>query len=146
MNIVDLQIGYGFEVPKKISLNIYFSGCIDNKLCDRHLCQNKEIHDFNVGKNYITFLPKIIFLLGRNTIIDCICLLGGEPLDQDEKEINNFFKSIRNIYPNLDVFAYTGYNYDIEKEKIDSFKHQFNITSIYVNEYKVNSYNQYWIF
>ena len=60
MNIYDIQLSFGNEVPNQISLNIYFSGCINNKKCDKNLCQNKDLHNFCVGNSYLNYIILLI--------------------------------------------------------------------------------------
>lgn len=108
MNIANLQIGYGLEVKELISLNIYLSGCKNNKGCDRGKCHNKELQSFDIGVPYYKVLPKIISMLD-SSLIDCVVLLGGEPLDQDKAELTNLIDKIYSL-TTKDIYIYTGYS------------------------------------
>jgi hypothetical protein len=144
MNIYNTQISFGLEIPNKISLNVYFSGCKNNKKCDRDKCHNKELHSFTVGENYTNYFDYIHKLLMEYSLIDCVCLLGGEPIDQNKLCLHNFLNKIRSI-KNIDVYSYTGYDYQMNKEEIDNFLNIFKIKDIYVGHYSESNNLQYWL-
>lgn len=145
MNIYDLQLSFGTEVPNEISLNIYFSGCKNNKKCDRTLCHNKQLHDFNLGYNYVEFLPKIKDLLSRSNLVSCICLLGGEPLDQDIDDLKQLCSYLRDIIVDIPVYCYTGYDYEDAEDDIIVYKKLLGIKDFYVGHFSPTKNNQYWL-
>lgn len=109
MNILSCQLGFGNEVKDNISLNIYFSGCKNNKKCNMSLCHNQECRDFNSGSNY-TLWYDFIKKLVECDVVQCFCLLGGEPLDQDAIELLNFVDTLTHY--SLPIYIYTGYDYN----------------------------------
>lgn len=144
MKIYNIQLSFGLEVTNKISLNIYFSGCKNNKKCNREQCQNKELHSFAVGEEYTNYFNDIYKLLMRKDLIDCICLLGGEPLDQNIEKLQNLLNYIRSI-KNIDIYSYTGYDYIENKIDIDNFLDVLKIKDIYVGHYSEKNNLQYWL-
>jgi len=64
------------DVPNKISIAIYFSGC--SIRCKG--CQNKELWDMKSGKLIKT--EKIISRIENHPLAEYAVFLGGEPTDQ----------------------------------------------------------------
>lgn len=44
------------------------------------------------------------------TLVDAITVVGGEPLDQDPAESERVLKLIREYYPEIPIFLYTGFD------------------------------------
>jgi len=107
MNIAALQTGFGTEVPDRISCNIYVAGCQNNKACERSKCQNKHLHSFSAGRNAITWYEEIRGLI-RKECISAVCILGGEPFDQEPHSMIHLVRHIL-VTRNLPVYVYTGY-------------------------------------
>ena len=133
MNISGINIGFGKEIEGKISLNIYFAGCKNNKKCNRKECHNPELHNFTAGTPYRDWIDAIYNVLNNN-LCNCICYLGGEPFDQNVNDLMNLTNSILTRYP-LPIYVYTGYdnthffNKYLEKRKFDK---------IYMGHYEEN--------
>lgn len=150
MKIASIQIGYGTEVKDKISLNIYLSGCHDNKLCDRSKCHNPDLQKFNFGENYLDWQERIESILYDSDLIDCICLLGGEPFDQNRFALQDLIERIvvaqvDNIvlYP---IYVYTGYTQQqLLDHKRDYIFLDF-ITNIYCGEFKEGKETKKWFY
>jgi anaerobic ribonucleoside-triphosphate reductase activating protein len=54
-------------------------------------------------------------------------LLGGEPLEpQNQKALYPFLKRVKEIYPNKDIWCYTGYLFD--KELLNDSRAKTDIT------------------
>jgi len=136
MNIAKLQVSFGLEVPEVTTLNIYFTGCLPNKKCARHLCHNKELHEFTYGSDYKLWIPRIKAKL--KPIIQGIVFLGGEPLDQDAPDLLDLIEYIEKL--NLPIYCYTGYTKEqLDKRKnVDLFK---KFTKIYYGEYDPKNKN-----
>jgi len=107
MNIGYLQIGFGNEIKDKVSLNIYLAGCKNNKKCEMAKCHNPELRDFNIGDYWTTFNTKIEKLL-KEELCNSICLLGGEPLDQNKDELKHLLDFLKKF--NLPIYVYSGYD------------------------------------
>jgi len=108
MNIGGVQIGFGEELEDKISLNIYLSGCKNNKRCNMKLCHNQDLRNFDYGKDYREFFIYIKKIL-NSSIIDAVCFLGGEPLDQEKKDMLDFISFITSI-SKIPLYIYSGYD------------------------------------
>ena len=80
MNISGLQ----YNLNRK-TLEIYISGC--NGRCEG--CHNYELWDFDVGKKWTLYLDEIEIEI-KSGLIDEIWILGGDPMDQDLKELYRF--------------------------------------------------------
>ncbi len=146
MHIASLQIGYGTEIKDNISLNIYLSGCHNNKLCDREKCHNPELWNFKYGIVYDKWFNDILQFFHSNDFLDCIVLLGGEPFDQNILQFNDLILFIRK-YVNCPLYIYTGYT----KEQLEENKnfHQLlthHITNILYGEFKEGQENKKWLY
>ena len=106
----DIANGIGVRV------SIFVSGCTHH--CKG--CFNPEAWDFNYGKRFTKdTIDEIIDALSPS-YIKGLSLLGGEPLDpNNQKGILSLLKKVKEIYPNKDIWCYSGYLYEylIEQSK-----------------------------
>lgn len=86
---------------------IFLSGC--NIHCKG--CFNKDAQDFNYG-NKITdeVIEHWINYLKNNPIISGISVLGGEPFDQDCKELSNLLSKLSKL--NLPIWIWSGHTFE----------------------------------
>lgn len=136
MNIVSTQ----FTLEHN-SFDIYLSGCKGQPKCEG--CHNKELWDFNVGKPYQAWLPKIIEKIKTfDSLIDNIMILGGEPLDQSLDDLLTLLKQLKTV--NKKIWLFTRYALiDIPVEVV---KHVDYIkTGRYMPELKTSDNIQYKI-
>ena len=104
MKILSLNTGF-IEVPGLTTLNIYVVGCSLN--CPG--CHNPELQNFNHPEAYkITIQSLFDKINAYRLLIDGICWMGGEPLDQAEK-LNKFIEVSLFTFPRLKHIIYTGY-------------------------------------
>lgn len=90
----------GFGETDGISYNLYCTGC--SLRCPG--CHNKEMWDINSGVN--TPISEIIEDIKSNLeIIDNVCILGGEPTDQEE-DLLELLEALNNL--SLGIWLYTG--------------------------------------
>jgi anaerobic ribonucleoside-triphosphate reductase activating protein len=85
------------------ALEIYISGC--DGYCKG--CHNLELWDFNIGIHWYKFnFNKIL-----NPLVDRIWIMGGEPLLQEKKELQNFIYNV-NMYTNnkKEIWLWTRFN------------------------------------
>ena len=136
MNIYNCQFGFGNEVEGQISYNIYLSGCKNNKNCPMDKCHNPELRNFDVGFDWEHWKQKIIEQTQKQ-FFTCFCLLGGEPLDQDEEQLLDFL-SFLNAF-SLPIYIYTGYDENILIEKCMNI-HSL-VKGIYFGSYVEGSLN-----
>lgn len=101
INYIDTVNGSGIRV------SIFFSGC--NFHCKN--CFNSELWDFNYGIPFTEeTINKIIELLVPD-YIKGLSILGGEPFHNYDAVIK-LVKKVKEIYPNKDIWIWTGYKFD----------------------------------
>ena len=108
---MDISNGIG------ISCSIFTQGCTHH--CND--CFNKETWDFEGGKTWDSQIEYKFIELCKNPHIDCINILGGEPLDQS-KDICTLLQNIKNEV-DKPIYLWTGYLWedilkDISKKEI----------------------------
>lgn len=83
-------------------------------------CHNPETWSKNGGIliEYNQLLQEIIEAIQANGIIRNFSILGGEPLCKENIKLTyNLTKDIKEVYPNILIYCWTGYNFEeIRKE------------------------------
>ena len=90
-----------------ISLSVYFSGCHFH--CPE--CHNPEAQDFNYGEEFTTeLIEEILLKLNKNNVSRTLCILGGEPLNKENRNAVLNLISHMKVYdmPNK-IYVWTGY-------------------------------------
>ena len=101
----DIANGYG------IRTSLFVSGCTHR--CKG--CFNSEAWDFNYGKPFDDDIQNEIINSLKDDYIDGLSLLGGEPFEpSNQKALLPFLKKVKSLYPNKDIWCYTGYLFDEE--------------------------------
>ena len=118
---------------------------INNKKCDRALCQNPHLHDFFNGISFDKLVFQIKTYLDKKDFIECVCYLGGEPLDQEHKDLLYLTSIISTFQPGIEIYAYTGYDYPEDKEKIDLCMTVLKLNDIFVGHYSSTNNIQRWL-
>jgi len=93
-------------------LEIYLAGCKADPHCKD--CHNPELWSFDVGEPYNDALRDKIKnkVLGFEELIDKIWILGGEPMDNDTKELEYLLRDLKEL--NVDIWLWTRYDlYDV---------------------------------
>ena len=84
--------------------------------CPHHCpkCFNPETWDFDGGKEFsYETLEQIINGLTANGVKRSLCILGGEPLcDENEFLTNLVIRSVKQKLPEVKVYIWTGYTYE----------------------------------
>lgn len=76
-------------------------------------CFNPETWDFNGGKEWTPKVDKKFFQLIDRPYIKRITFLGGSPLcDENVTDVDNIISRIRKLYPEKDIWIYTGMTWD----------------------------------
>jgi len=77
-------------------------------------CHNQETWDFEGGKEFTPqTLESIIAGLQANNINRDLCIMGGEPLCQDNLFLTHLvIESVKKALPNTKVYIWTGYQYE----------------------------------
>lgn len=93
-----------------VSVSFFTQGCPHR--CKG--CHNPETWDFERGKEFTPqVLDEILSALNANGIERNFCVMGGEPLC----EANEFLtllviKTVRQKFPNIKIYIWTGYYYE----------------------------------
>lgn len=97
--------------------------------CPHHCpgCHNPQTWDFEGGKEFpASLLDELIIRLNAQGIQRPLCILGGEPLCNENLFLTNLLVStVREKSPHTKILIWTGYTYE-ELEKIGS-PHMKNI-------------------
>ena len=94
--------------------------------CPHHCkgCFNPETWDFEGGKPYTEGVKKeIIKAIKANGIRRNFSILGGEPLaGQNIEMTKDIVKTVRNTYPDIKIFLWTGYDFEDSSHDMDFFE------------------------
>ena len=100
INEMDIANGTGLRV------NLFVSGCTHH--CKG--CFNPEAWDFNYGKEFTEKTEQQIIEYMNFDYIKGITILGGEPMEpESQKALLPFRKKIKSMFPNKDIWIYSGY-------------------------------------
>ena len=109
-----------------ISIRLVFSGCLKGSSgnpCSG--CHNPSLwsfggsgiavsEDFEVVSNITDTIEKLNLKLKEwksdEVEFDGVVSVGGEPLDQNVFEVESIVNAIKERYPNIKIFVYTGYS------------------------------------
>lgn len=105
-----------------VCVSLWTQGC--NFHCDS--CHNQCLWDFNNGIEIQTgqLIDKILKLISMNGVQRNFSVLGGEPLcDENILNIDIIITIVRQYYPNIKIFLWTGYT---KEELENSIKNEYN--------------------
>ena len=95
-------------------VSLFVSGC-------RHHCKgcfNSETWDFNFGEPFTEEVEDKIMDMLKPDYINGFTLLGGEPFEPENQVVLvKLLRRIREAYPDLDIWCYSGYLYDVDMIK-----------------------------
>lgn len=99
-----------FAAAPGVSVTFFTQGCPHR--CKG--CHNPETWDFDGGKEFTPqVLNEIVEALTANGIIRSFCLMGGEPLCDENLELALLVISyIREKVPNAKIYIWTGFIYE----------------------------------
>lgn len=82
-------------------------------------CFNPETWDFNGGKEFTPeTLNEIIAALTANGIQRNLCILGGEPLCQENLFLTTLvMREVKKVLPDTKIYIWTGYLFEDLKQK-----------------------------
>lgn len=76
-------------------------------------CFNKETWDFNGGEQWTKAVEDNFLSLVDKPYIKRVSILGGEPLaTQNCEEVFQLCKKIKNMFPDKDIWVYSGYTFE----------------------------------
>ena len=94
-----------------VRVSLFVSGCTHH--CNN--CFNKETWSFDYGKPFTDETEDYIIKELKPGYIDGLTLLGGEPFEpQNQRTLLPFLRRVRGLYPNKNIWCYTGYLFDKE--------------------------------
>lgn len=97
-----------------VRVSLFVSGC-------RHHCKgcfNAETWDFEYGRPYTKETEDAVIRMLGEEYIKGLTVLGGEPFEpENQPEVAGLLKRVKEIYPDKDIWCYTGYLYDVDLKK-----------------------------
>jgi anaerobic ribonucleoside-triphosphate reductase activating protein len=121
-----------FSAAPGVSVTFFTQGCPHR--C--HGCHNPETWDFNGGKEFTPqVLDKIVEALTANNITRSLCIMGGEPLCEENLFLTNLVIShIRTKVPGVKVYVWTGFLYeDLLKESNPHLQKILELTNVLID-------------
>lgn len=101
-----------------IRVSLFVQGC--NRHCDG--CFNPETWDYDKGQIFNRRIQELFLDLGKEKKITGFSILGGEPLDQDERMLE-LIRKIKERYPDKTIWMWTGHTYeDLTDEQMEIVK------------------------
>lgn len=99
-----------FSAAPGVSLSFFTQGCPHR--CKG--CQNPETWSYDGGKEFTTeTLSSIVSGLTANGIHRTLCIMGGEPLCQENLFLVHLvIDTVKKELPNTKVYIWTGYTYE----------------------------------
>lgn len=99
-----------FSAASGVSVTFFTQGCPHR--CKG--CHNPETWDFDGGKEFTPkVLEEIVEALTANNITRSLCVMGGEPLCEENLFLTNLVIShIREKVPGVKVYVWTGFLYE----------------------------------
>lgn len=89
-----------------VRVSLFVSGCRNH--CKG--CFQPETWDFEYGKPFTKETEDELINLLSQSYIAGLTLLGGDPFEpENQKALLPFVKKVKNILPNKNIWAYTGY-------------------------------------
>lgn len=108
INTNDIANGEGVRV------SLFVSGCRNH--CEG--CFNQETWNFKYGKPFDLEAQNFIIDALNKPYIDGLTVLGGEPFEKENQEsLYTFILKIRELYPNKNIWMYSGYTLDVDMVK-----------------------------
>lgn len=121
-----------FAAAPGVSLTFFTQGCPHR--CPG--CHNQETWDFEGGKEFTyQTLDDIVTGLTANGIERTLCIMGGEPLCQENLFLTNLVLThVKERIPNLKVYLWTGYLYeDLKKSTDTTLQNILQLTNVLVD-------------
>jgi anaerobic ribonucleoside-triphosphate reductase activating protein len=121
-----------FSAASGVSVTFFTQGCPHH--CKG--CHNPETWDFNGGKEFTPeVLKEIVEALTANNITRSFCVMGGEPLCEENLFLTNLVIShIREKVPGVKVYVWTGFLYeDLLKKSNPHLQKILELTDILID-------------
>ena len=94
-----------------VRVSLFVSGCRNH--CPH--CFQQETWDFQYGRPFDEEAENIIFHELERKQVRGLTLLGGDPFEpENQRELLPFLRTVRERYPDKDIWAFSGYTLDEE--------------------------------
>ena len=91
-------------------------------------CFNPETWDFNKGKEWTKAEEDLIIKLLKPDYIKRLTIVGGEPLiERNIKPLTALLKRVKHIYPDKNIWLYTGGNFEFESTRCNDLIQYINV-------------------
>jgi len=96
-----------------VRVTLFVSGCTNH--CKG--CFQPETWNFRYGREFGFQAQQEIFVELDKPFVRGLTLLGGDPFEpENQKALLPFLQEVKVRYPNKDIWAYTGFTYDLLKQ------------------------------
>ena len=96
-----------------VRVTLFVSGCTNR--CEH--CFQPETWDFEYGQPFTQAEEERLLHLLEPEYINGLTLLGGEPFEpENQPAVAELLKQIRMVYPQKDIWCYSGYLYDSDMQ------------------------------
>lgn len=105
-----------FEIVngEDVGISVYTYGCIFH--CKN--CFNSELWDLDRGEIWTDDTTDYLISLVKSSNISRVSFLGGEPLlDRNIDELKRVLKRLREEFPKIQIWVYSGYTYEQIKDR-----------------------------
>ena len=105
-----------FEIVngEDVGISVYTYGCIFH--CKN--CFNSELWDLDRGEIWTDDTTDYLISLVKSLNISRVSFLGGEPLlDRNIDELKRVLKRLREEFPKIQIWVYSGYTYEQIKDR-----------------------------
>lgn len=98
-------------------------------------CHNPETWDFNSGLEFTEdIFDDLILSINDNNIQRNFSILGGEPLCKENLSlVEEVTKRVRNTYPNIKIFLWTGYTKEYLDNNIDDYETILDLIDVLID-------------
>lgn len=94
-----------------VRVTLFVSGCRNH--CKE--CFQPETWDFNYGKTFTVDTEEEVIKMLAPDYIKGLTILGGEPFEPENQVcLMTLLKKVKSIYPNKDIWCFTGFTLDKE--------------------------------
>lgn len=129
INEGDVFMNYG-EIKKSdianglgVRVSLFVSGCTHH--CKN--CFNQVTWDFDYGQPFDNRAKQLVIEALAPEYIAGLTLIGGEPMEpSNQRALLPFVKKVKELYPNKNIWCYTGYLFD--KELLEESRARCEVT------------------
>ncbi|MGX7111914.1 anaerobic ribonucleoside-triphosphate reductase activating protein [Gemella cuniculi] len=120
---------FQFVDGEGVRCSIYLSGCLF--ACKE--CFNESIQNFNAGKEYTQELEDVIIRDLKNSYVQGLTILGGEPFLNTQVALSLVKRVRKEFGNNKDIWIYSGYTYEQLLEGSEDKKELLSLCDVLVD-------------